>query len=94
VANAPSKATPTIARESLLTLVDDLERAWGSPTTDMRTKQRLVRALIEEIVVDVDDATREVLMVIHWRGGQHSEPACASRRLASTRSGRPKPRIA
>jgi hypothetical protein len=39
----------------------------------MRTKQRLVRALIEEIVMDVDDATREVVLVIHWRGGQHSE---------------------
>ncbi len=39
----------------------------------MRTKQRLVRALVEEIVVDVDDATREVILVIHWRGGQHSE---------------------
>jgi hypothetical protein len=32
-----------------------------------------VRALIEEIVVDVDDATREVVLVVHWRGGQHSE---------------------
>ncbi len=39
----------------------------------MRTKQRLVRALIEEIVVDVDDGKREVVLVIHWRGGQHSE---------------------
>jgi hypothetical protein len=39
----------------------------------MRTKQRLVRTLIEEIVIDVDDATREVVLLIHWRGGQHSE---------------------
>jgi hypothetical protein len=39
----------------------------------MRTKQRLVRALIEEIIVDVDDEEREVILVIHWRGGQHSE---------------------
>jgi DNA invertase Pin-like site-specific DNA recombinase len=72
-ANAPAPTTPTIAGESLLTLADDLETAWNAPATDMRTKQRLVRALIEEIVVDVDDATREVLLVIHWRGGQHSE---------------------
>lgn len=39
----------------------------------MRVKQRLVRALIEEIIVDVDDADRQVILVIHWRGGQHSE---------------------
>jgi hypothetical protein len=64
---------PRATREALLTLAADLEAAWQAPTTDMRTKQRLVRALIEEIVVDVDDATREVVLVVHWRGGQHSE---------------------
>ena len=64
---------PSVTRESLLTLADDLEAAWHAPTTDMRTKQRLVRALIEEVIVDVDDATRDVVLVVHWRGGQHSE---------------------
>lgn len=64
---------PSASAESLLTLSADLQAAWNSPTTTMRTKQRLVRALVEEIVVDVDDATREVVLVIHWRGGQHSE---------------------
>lgn len=64
---------PAATRESLHALADDLDAAWHAPTTDMRTKQRLVRALIEEIVIDVDDATREVVLVIHWRGGQHSE---------------------
>ena len=28
---------------------------------------------ITDIVVDVDDETREVVLTIHWRGGQHSE---------------------
>jgi hypothetical protein len=56
-----------------LTLAADLEEAWNAPGATTGTKQRLVRALIEEIVVDVDDATREVVLVIHWRGGQHSE---------------------
>jgi hypothetical protein len=60
-------------RDALLTLAEDLELAWRSGGTDQRTRQRLVRALIEEIVVDVDDATREVVLLIHWRGGQHSE---------------------
>ena len=39
----------------------------------MRTRQRLVRALIADIVADVDEAAREVVLVIHWKGGQHSE---------------------
>jgi len=59
--------------ESLLTLAADLQATWRAPTTTMRTKQRLVRTLIEEIVVDVDDAMREVVLIIHWRGGHHSE---------------------
>ena len=32
-----------------------------------------VRALITDIVADVDEATREVVLTIHWKGGQHSE---------------------
>ncbi len=64
---------PRVTREALRTLAEDLEAAWDAPTTDRRTRQRLVRALIEEIVVDVDEATREVGLIIHWRGGQHSE---------------------
>jgi len=64
---------PHVDREALLALSNDLAAVWKSSSADMRIKQRLVRALIEEIVVDVDDAQREVVLVIHWRGGQHSE---------------------
>jgi hypothetical protein len=39
----------------------------------MRTRQRLVRALITEIVADVDETAGEIVLVIHWKGGQHSE---------------------
>jgi excisionase family DNA binding protein len=39
----------------------------------MRTRQRLLRALVVDIIADVDDATREVVLTIHWRGGQHSQ---------------------
>jgi hypothetical protein len=64
---------PAVDRDSLLALAADLEAVWKSSSADMRTKQRLVRALIEELVVDVDDDKREVILVVHWRGGQHSE---------------------
>jgi excisionase family DNA binding protein len=54
-------------------LAEDLSVAWNAPGTTTRTRQRLVRVLIQNIVADVDEATREVVLVIHWRGGQHSE---------------------
>jgi len=69
----PTAAMPAIDRERLLSLARDLEVVWASPTTDMRTKQQIVRTLVQEIIVDVDADNREVLLVIHWRGGQHSE---------------------
>ena len=39
----------------------------------MRTRQRLVRALITEIVVDIDAVAGEIVLAIHWKGGVHSE---------------------
>jgi DNA invertase Pin-like site-specific DNA recombinase len=54
-------------------LSDDLSAAWKAPRTTMRTRQRLVRALITEIVADVDEAAGEIVLIIHWKGGQHSE---------------------
>jgi DNA invertase Pin-like site-specific DNA recombinase len=54
-------------------LADDLSAAWNAPKTTMRTRQRLVRALITEIIADVDEAAGEIVLVIHWKGGQHSE---------------------
>jgi hypothetical protein len=29
--------------------------------------------MIDDIIVDVDAAVRDVVLTIHWRGGQHSE---------------------
>ncbi len=72
VVSSPSDAPP-VDPEALLALANDLSSVWNSSSADMRTKQRLVRVLVEEIVVDVEDSSREVVLVIHWRGGQHSE---------------------
>lgn len=54
-------------------LADDLESVWRAPGTDLRLKQRILRTLIEEIVVDVDQPTNQVVLLIHWSGGRHTE---------------------
>ena len=61
------------ARPDLTGLADDLSAAWKAPKTTMRTRQRLARTLITEIVADVDEKAGEIVLVIHWKGGQHSE---------------------
>jgi DNA invertase Pin-like site-specific DNA recombinase len=61
------------SKELLLSLAQDLPSVWNSPSTDMRIKQRIARIVIEEIVADVDDRSREIVLLIHWAGGRHSE---------------------
>jgi excisionase family DNA binding protein len=61
-------ATPDFAG-----LAKDLDAAWNAPGVTMRARQRLLRALVIDIIADVDETTREVILTIHWRGGQHSQ---------------------
>ena len=56
-----------------LGLAKDLETAWNSPNVSMRSRQQLLRALVVDIIADVDEAVRDVILTIHWRGGQHSQ---------------------
>jgi DNA invertase Pin-like site-specific DNA recombinase len=62
-----------IDEHALHALAQDLPALWHDPATDMRLKQRIVRILIHEIIVDIDDASREILLVMHWQGGRHTE---------------------
>ncbi len=67
------QSRPAPNRNVLLSLAQDFPAIWNSPSTDMRLKQRLVHILIDEIVVDVDQKSSEVVLVLHWAGGRHSE---------------------
>lgn len=71
---ATSEGTAKIPnKETLLSLAQNLPAVWDAETTDMRLKQRIIRILIQEIVADVDEQTSEIVLVIHWAGGRHSE---------------------
>jgi DNA invertase Pin-like site-specific DNA recombinase len=70
---ALSAARPAIDRGRLLQLAHDLPMAWNAPSTDTRTKQRLIHILVQEIVCDLDDTTNEAVLLIHWTGGRHTE---------------------
>lgn len=54
-------------------LANDLDAAWNAPNVTMRARQQLLRTLITDIIADVDEQAREVVLTIHWRGGQHSQ---------------------
>jgi len=71
---------------SLTNLADDLKSIWTAPTTDARLKKRIARTLIHEIVADIDDQAAEVILVVHWIGGLHSEIRLPRRRRGQRNS--------
>lgn len=83
-ANAP--APPDAQSLSLASLADDLSAVWAAPTTDARLKKRIVRAVIEEAVADLDDETSEIVLVLHWAGGAHTEHRLPRRRRGQRNS--------
>jgi DNA invertase Pin-like site-specific DNA recombinase len=72
--------------EDFETLAEDLEVLWQDPDTDASLRKRIVRALIKEVVADVDGEAGEIVLVIHWMGGVHSELRLPRRRRGQRNS--------
>ena len=71
--HATSAGSPKVDRALLLHLARDLSLAWNAPSTDTRTKQRLIHILVQEVVCELDEAANEAVLLVHWTGGRHSE---------------------
>src|SRR5438309_6716195 len=76
-------------KEEFESLAGDLETVWKHPETDVRLKKRIVRTLIEEVVVDVDGQAGEIIAVVHWKGGVHTELRVPRRRRGYSRAHTP-----
>jgi hypothetical protein len=59
--------------EEFADLAAQLDALWHRPDADVRLKKRITRSLIQEVVVDVDTAASEIVLVVHWKGGVHTE---------------------
>ena len=70
----------SFADQDFTQLATQLEDIWADPTTSARLKKRIVRTLIEEVLVEVDDAQGELLLTIHWKGGVHTSLRLPRRR--------------
>jgi hypothetical protein len=81
-------ATPTaiVDPPELATLAADLKTIWIAPSTDARLKKRIVRTVIKEVVADIDPEAAEIILVVHWIGGVHSEMRLPRRRRGQRNS--------
>src|SRR5215813_13728303 len=78
--------TPTSDPVSFLALAADLKSVWTAPSTDARLKKRIVRTVIHEVIADIDQAAAEIVLVVHWIGGAHSEIRLPRRRRGQRNS--------
>src|SRR4051794_19455959 len=59
----------TAEREQIRSLAQDLPALWQAPGTTAADRQRIVRLLIEEVVVAVQGDSERVEVAIRWAGG-------------------------
>lgn len=59
-------------RQMLTTLGGDLQALWNDASTPLDLKKRVLRTVINEVVVDIDHDSGYIEMKIHWAGGVHS----------------------
>ena len=51
----------------------DLPTLWNHPEASTQLKKRILRTVVEEIVIGDDDQRLNHLLVLHWKGGVHTE---------------------
>jgi hypothetical protein len=70
LATSPEATLSVAERQRLLALGADVEQAWRSPGATPATRKRILRTLIDEIIVRVEDDALD--LVIRWQGGDHT----------------------
>ena len=83
-ASSPTALTEA-ERERLLALGADVEAAWHSAGATPSTRKRIIRTLIDEIVVRVEDDALD--LVIRWVGGDHTPLRVRKNRVGQHRWG-------
>jgi len=81
--------TKPTSPEQFATLAVDLKAVWRDPATDMHLKKRIVRELIREVIADLDEQGGEIVLVVHWMGGVHTELRLPRRRRGQRNSTAP-----
>jgi excisionase family DNA binding protein len=71
--SARDKGPPAMTaaeRAELLALATDLPRLWNYPGGSTAIRKRILRAVLEEIIVTVEPG--QLRLKLHWKGGDHT----------------------
>lgn len=70
-------------RAEILSLGMDLPRLWSHPAASAATRKRILRSMLEEIVVFVEGTRLQ--LKLHWKGGDHTELEVVKNRVGQHR---------
>ena len=70
-------------RSEILELAADLPSLWNHPSASAATRKRILRAVLEEIIITVEPG--QLLVKLHWKGGDHTALQVAKNRTGQTR---------
>jgi excisionase family DNA binding protein len=57
----------------LLELGRDVRTLWNHPAASVELKKRILRVVLEEIMIGDDESRTHHRLVLHWKGGVHTE---------------------
>ncbi len=60
-------------KSDIQSLASDLPHLWDAKSTTNEQRQRIVRLLIERVIVTIQGRTEKVHVCIHWKGGYQTE---------------------
>jgi DNA invertase Pin-like site-specific DNA recombinase len=60
-------------KDRLFELGRDLLQLWNHPEASLPLKKRILRTVLEEVVIRDDDERKHHLLALHWHGGVHTE---------------------
>ena len=60
-------------KQQLLEMGRRFREVWHSNACPMKLKKKIIRTVIEEIVVQLDESIQMLQFILHWKGGCHTE---------------------
>jgi DNA invertase Pin-like site-specific DNA recombinase len=60
-------------RGRILQMGENFREVWESEHCSAETKKKIIRTVVEEVIVDMNDSGDMLHFIIHWKGGCHTD---------------------
>lgn len=60
-------------RGRILKMGENFREVWESEHCSAETKKKIIRTVVEEVIVDMNDSGDMLHFIIHWKGGCHTD---------------------